>query len=139
MVFPSFFIGVKMLINILSFFIGMAVMWCLHYLYFIGSVIYVLKEVQRNIAAMFVTSETGLQEILQLKYIAMKEANRSEQNITAQQHIDQVSIESLRTAVMRNYVACFPKSYSTAIEFTTWEEMANYVNRLTQKNKENKR
>lgn len=137
--FPLFFIGEKMLINIASFLIGMIVMWCIQYLQLLGSTIYILKDVQRNIAAMFVASETGIQEILQLKYIAMKEAKRTEQNITAQMHIDQVSVQSLRKAVMTNYVSAFPSSYLSAIEYTSWEEMADYVNREAQKNKEKRR
>ena len=87
---------------------------------------------------MFIQSEQGLQEILQLKYIAMEEAKRTKQNITAQQYIDQLNIDSIKNSVMRNYISVFPESYSHLIKFRTWSELENYVNSVTVKEKEEK-
>jgi len=113
-------------------------MWCLSFLLGLGYSINLLKQAQQSCAAMFTTCEQGMQEILQLKYMAMREAKRSEQNITAQRHIDQMNINSVRNSIMRNYVATFPASYSNIIEYRTWEELEDYVNTLVQQNKENK-
>lgn len=124
-----------MLYNIVSFLIGMVAMWCLMKIYYLGSAIMILKEIQKSIAMMLIVCEQGVQEVLELKYISMKEANRSEQNIIAQRHIDQVNVDSIRSAVMRNYVSSYPAEYSNTIEFTNWRELESFVNDLVKNNK----
>ena len=124
-----------MLINTLCVLGGMVIMYCLTSIMALGHSINILKQTQQSVAAMFVQSEQGLQEVLQLKYIAMKEAKRSEQNIRAQQYIDQLGIQSIKAAAMRNYVATFPKSYLHIMEYSTWEELEDYVNEFTRNNK----
>ena len=124
-----------MIINILCIFGGMMLMYFLSSIMALGHSVNMLKQTQQSVAAMFVQSEQGLQEILQLKYIAMEEAKRSEQNIRAQQYIDQLNIQSIKVAVMRNYVATFPESYTHLMEYTTWEELEDYVNEFAKDNK----
>ena len=125
-----------MLINFLCFIIGMIVMWCLNYLMALGYSVVVLKQTQQSCAALFTSAAQGLQEVLELKYITMVEANRSEQNIIAQKYIDQVNIDSVQKSIMRNYVMAFPESYRHIIEFSTWEELDDYVNKFVQRQKE---
>ena len=115
---------------IIGFFVGATVAYFLSFLMALGHSINVLKQTQRSCAALFVTSEQGLQEILHLKYIVMEDVGRSEQNIIAQKYIDQMSIDSVRKAIMRNYVGAFPEQYKNIMEYTSWEEMEDYVNSL---------
>jgi len=122
--------------NILCVLGGMILMWCLNHLMALGYSVNILKQTQQSCAALFVISEQGSHEILQLKYIAMKEANRTEQNIVAQKYIDQLNIGSIKKSIMRNYVQTFPESYKHLIEYSNWEELEDYVNKFTQKNKE---
>ena len=136
--FPSFFFGGKMLTNIICVGGGMVVMWSLNYIMAVGHSVNILKQTQRSCAALFTTSEQGLQEILVLKYLAMQEAGRSEQNITAQKYIDQMNIKSIQSSVMRNYVNCFPSNYLHLVEYTTWEELEDYVNDVVRNHKEEK-
>ncbi len=93
----------------------------------------ILKQTQRSCALMFLKSEEGLQEILVLKYMAMKEAKRTEQNITAQKYIDQMNIESIKKTIMRNYLREFPHNYEHLIEFENWDQLNDYVDRITKK------
>ena len=111
-------------------------MWILTYLLSVGHAINILKQTQQSCAAMFVASEQGLQEVLHLKYLAMEEAKRSQQNITSQKYIDQLNITSVKQSVMRNYVACFPGAFDHLMEYGTWEELEEYVNKVVQRNKE---
>ena len=134
--FPSFFFGGKMLINVLCVFGGMVMMWCLSYLMTLGHSVNILKQTQQSCAALFTVSEQGLQEILQLKYLAMKEADRTEQNITAQKYIDQLNISSIKTSIMRNYVQTFPEQYKHVMDYNDWEELEDYVNKFAKDNKE---
>lgn len=136
--FPSFFVGGKMLTNLLCFTAGMTLMWILNYLMGLGHAIAILKQTQQSCAALFTTAAQGLHEVLELKYIAMREAKRSDQNIIAQKYIDQLNIDSVQKSIMRNYVGVFPSSYHNIIEFTTWEELETYVNKFVQKQKETK-
>ena len=124
-----------MLINFIWFSIGALVMYTLNYIMSLGHSVMVLKQVQQSCAALLTVSEEGLQEVLQLKYMAMKEANRSEQNITAQKYIDQHNIKTMKRSIMRNYVNSFPSTYINTIEYTSWEELEEYVNSIVQKNK----
>ena len=114
-------------------------MWCLNHLSALGRSVIILKQTQQSCAALFTSCEQGFQEILQLKYMAMKEANRTEQNITAQKYIDQLNISSLKGSIMRNYVACFPAAYLHIMEFSSWDELEDYVNETVRKNKEQKK
>ena len=125
-----------MLVKLLCFLGGMIVMWILTYLLSVGHAINILKQTQQSCAAMFVASEQGLQEVLHLKYLAMEEAKRSQQNITSQKYIDQLNITSVKQSVMRNYVACFPGAFDHLMEYGTWEELEEYVNKFVQRNKE---
>ena len=127
-----------MLTNIIYFLIGMILMWIYNYTMSLGHSIHVLKQTQQSCAALFIVSEQGLQEILQLKYIAMKEANRTDQNITAQQFIDQINVDSIKKSIMRNYSQTWPRSFAHMIEYSTWNELEDYVNNLTQKKRESK-
>jgi hypothetical protein len=136
--FPLFFFGEKMLTNLLCVIGGMIMMRCLSFLLGLGHSVNILKETQQGCALMFTSCEQGVQEILQLKYMAMKEADRSEQNIIAQKYIDQMNVTSLKDSIMRNYIATFPPSYSSVMEYQTWEELADYVNQLVKNNKENR-
>ena len=124
-----------MLTNIICVVGGMIVMWCLNYIMSTGHSVNILKQAQRNCAALFITAEQGIQEILVFKYLAMQEADRSEQNITAQKYIDQMSIKSIQSAIMRNYVNSFPSNYKHLIEYTTWEELEEYVDNVMKNHK----
>lgn len=125
-----------MITNILCVLGGMIMMWCLNYLMIIGHSVNMLKYAQQNCAALFVISEQGSHEILELKYLAMKEAKRTEQNIVSQKYIDQLNIQSIKKTIMRNYVLTFPEPYKHLMEYSNWEELEGYVNKFTQKNKE---
>ena len=113
-------------------------MYLLNCLICVGHSVNILKKTQQSCAALFIESETGLQEIFQLKYIAMAEASRSEQNITAQKYIDQLNLQSLKTTIMRNYTGVFPAFYQHTMEYSNWEELEDYVNKLMKEQKEKK-
>ena len=127
-----------MLIKILCFLSGMIVMWLLNYFLGVGHSINLLKQTQRSCAALFITSEQGCHEILQLKYLAMVEADRSDQNIISQKYIDQLNVDSIKKSIMRNYVGTFPSSYHHIMEYTTWEELEQYVDSFMQAEREKK-
>jgi hypothetical protein len=99
------------------------------YIMGLGHTISLLKQTQRSCAALFVLSEQGLQEILHIKYLTMDDTGRSQQNIISQKYIDQMSIDSVRRSIMRNFVTEFPNSYQNVLEYSTWEEMESYVNK----------
>jgi len=122
-----------MLENLLYFGLGVLLSWFFTYIMSLGHAISVLKQTQTSCAALFVVSEQGLQEILVLKYLAMQEDSRPEQNIIAQKYIDQLNIDSIKKSIMRNYNGVFPKSYSHIMEYSTWEEMEQYINKTIQK------
>lgn len=124
-----------MLIKVLCFFAGMFAMWLLSYMLSVGHSINVLKQTQRGCAALFIESEQGVQEILQLKYLAMVEADRSEQNIISQKYIDQMNLSGVKKILMRNYVSTFPASYNHVMEYSSWEELEDYVNKVVQEKK----
>ena len=127
-----------MLINTLCFIMGMLMMYLLSCVISIGHSINVLKQTQQSCAALLLESEQGLQEIFHLKYIAMAEAQRSEQNITAQKYIDQLNLQSIKTSIMRNYVGAFPVAYHNIMEYSTWEELEDYINKFVKEQKEKK-
>jgi len=114
---------------------GMFIMYLLSYVTSIGHSINVLKQTQQGCSALFIQCEQGLQETFQLKYIAMVEAEKSEQSITAQKYIDQLNLQSLKTSIMRNYVEVFPVAYRNVMEYSTWEELEDYVNKFVQDQK----
>ena len=122
-----------MLEYIIGFIAGVLVTYFFSYLMALGYSVNVIKQTQRSCAALFVTSEQGLLEILHIKYLAMEESGRSQQNITAQKYIDQMNIDSIRKTIMRNYVTVFPEGYKNVMEYSTWEEMEAYVNAALKK------
>jgi hypothetical protein len=122
-----------MLEYFICFLLGMVFMYIFSSIMAVGHSVVTLQEVQKSVAALFLVCEQGIQETLQLKYLAMEEANRSEQNITAQKYIDQMSLDSVRKTVMRNFLRTFPSRYENLLEYKTWEEMESYVNNLVKK------
>ena len=122
-----------MIENIIWFVIGMVVSQLFKYVMSLGWSIIILKQTQKSCAALFTLSAHGLQQVLELKYIEMSEAKRSEQNIIAQRHIDQMNVESIKLAIMRNFVNEFPSSYKHTLEYTSWKEMEDFVIKETTK------
>jgi len=122
-----------MIENISWFIIGMVTSQLFKYVMSLGWSIAILKQTQKSCASLFLLSEQGLQQILELKYIEMKEAKRSEQNIIAQRHIDQINLDSVRGSIMRNYVNSFPQSYKHTMDYSTWKEMENFIIKETNK------
>ena len=122
-----------MIENISWFIIGMVTSQLFKYVMSLGWSIAILKQTQKSCASLFLLSEQGLQQILELKYIEMKEAKRSEQNIIAQRHIDQINLNSVRDSIMRNYVNSFPQSYKHTMDYSTWKEMENFIIKETNK------
>ena len=122
-----------MIENIIWFVIGMVVSQLFKYVMSLGWSIIILKQTQKSCAALFTLSAHGLQQVLELKYIEMSEAKRSEQNIIAQRHIDQMNVESIKLAIMRNSPNEFPSSYKHTLEYTTWKEMEDFVIKETTK------
>tara|TARA_B100001094_G_scaffold308442_1_gene341092 strand:+ start:728 stop:1108 length:381 start_codon:yes stop_codon:yes gene_type:complete len=122
-----------MIENISWFIIGMVVSQLFKYVMSLGLSVRILKQTQKSCAALFVLSEQGLQQVLELKYIEMKEAKKSEQNIIAQRHIDQVNLDSIKGSIMRNYVSTFPQSYAHIMDYTSWKELENFVIKETNK------
>jgi len=113
---------------IIGFTAGVLMTCFFSYLMTLGYCVNIIKQIQRSCAALFVASEQGLLEILHIKYLAMEDSGKSQQNITAQKYIDQMNIDSMRKSIMRNYVGVFPESYKNVMEYSTWEEMETYVN-----------
>ena len=113
--------------NIIWFVIGMMVSQLFKYVMSLGWSISILKQTQKSCAALFLLSERGLQQVLELKYIEMQDAKRSEQNIIAQRHIDQMNLDSIKTTIMRNYVNSFPDSYKHIMDFSNWKEMEEFI------------
>ena len=111
-------------------------MWCLNILMSLGHSVSILKQTQQSCAALFLVSEEGLQEILELKYLTMKEANRTEQNIIAQKYIDQLNIGNIKKSIMKNYTNNFPENYKHTMEYNNWDELEDYVNNFVKQNKE---
>ena len=68
----------------------------------------------------------------------MEEAKRSEQNIVAQKYIDQLNLSGVKKTIMRNYVASFPPSYHHVMEYSTWDELEDYVNSVVRQKKESR-
>ena len=119
--------------NIIYIVIGMIASQLFKYVMSLGSSVMVLRQTQRSCAALFVISAKGLEQILELKYIEMADAKRSEQNIVAQRHIDQMNIDTIKSTIMRNFVNQFPSSYKHILEYTTWREMEDFVIKETYK------
>tara|TARA_R100000152_G_C6667249_1_gene104511 strand:+ start:108 stop:488 length:381 start_codon:yes stop_codon:yes gene_type:complete len=122
-----------MIENISWFVIGMVVSQLFKYVMSLGWSVIILKQTQKSCAALFTLSAQGLEQVLELKYIEMSDANRSEQNIIAQRHIDQVNVDSIKMAIMRNFVNQFPSSYKHTLEYTSWKEMEDFVIKETKK------
>lgn len=122
-----------MIENIMWFVIGMIVSQLFKYIMSLGLSVIILKQTQQSCAALFTLSARGLQQVLELKYIEMADAKKSEQNIMAQRHIDQINVESVKAAIMRNYVGTFPSSYKHIMEYSTWNEMEDFVFNKTKK------
>ena len=122
-----------MIENISWFIIGMVASQLFKYVMSLGWSISILNQTQKSCAALFLLSEQGLQQVLELKYIEMKDAKRSEQNIIAQRHIDQMNLDSIKMTIMRNYVNSFPQSYKHTMEYSTWKEMENFIIKETNK------
>lgn len=122
-----------MIENIMWFVIGMIVSQLFKYIMSLGLSVIILKQTQQSCAALFTLSAHGLQQVLELKYIEMADAKKSEQNIMAQRHIDQINVESVKAAIMRNYVGTFPSSYKHIMEYSTWNEMEDFVFNKTKK------
>ena len=131
---PFFYFGGIMLENLLYLITGMIITLLFNYVLGIGASVLILKQVQKSCAILFVTSAQGLQEILELKYMAMREANRSDQNVMAQRYIDQMNIDSIKATIMKNYTNVFPSSYENIMEFSNWEELEKYVNNTFKRN-----
>jgi len=123
-----------MLENLLYLITGMIITLLFNYVLGIGASVLILKQVQKSCAILFVTSAQGLQEILELKYMAMREANRSDQNVMAQRYIDQMNIDSIKATIMKNYTNVFPSSYENIMEFSNWKELEKYVNNTFKRN-----
>ena len=85
-----------MLEYLLCFTIGVIFTLVINYFTSIGYSVIMLKQTQTSCAALLLASDEGLQEVLHLKYLAMEEANKSQQNITAQKYIDQMNINSVK-------------------------------------------
>lgn len=122
-----------MLENIIWFAIGMIVSQLFKYVMSLGLSVIILNQTQESCAALFTLSSLGLQRVLELKYIEMADSERSEKNIMAQRHIDQINVESIKSSIMRNYINSFPSSYKHTMQYSTWKEMENFVYNKTNK------
>lgn len=116
-----------MIENMIWFLAGAVVTHIFSYLMTLGRSVLVLDQLQKNVAALFLISEHGLDQVLHLKYLAMQEAQRTDQNIVAQKYIDQMNIDSVKKTIMRNYCNTFPENYKHIMKYATWEEMSQYV------------
>jgi|TARA_R110000822_G_scaffold194933_1_gene333159 hypothetical protein len=119
--------------NIIWFAIGMIVSQLFKYVMSLGLSVIILNQTQESCAALFTLSSLGLQRVLELKYIEMADSERSEKNIMAQRHIDQINVESIKSSIMRNYINSFPSSYKHTMQYSTWKEMENFVYNKTNK------
>ena len=122
-----------MIENMAWFVTGMIVSQLFKYVMSLGWSIIILKQTQKSCAVLLALSAQGLQQVLELKYIEMADTNKSEQNILAQRHIDQVNVESVKAAIMRNFVNSFPSSYKHTMEYSSWKELENFIHNETNK------
>jgi hypothetical protein len=133
-----FLFGGNVLEYVVCFIFGMIISWVFNYIMGLGYSVLLLRQAQKSCAALLLASDQGLQQVLHLKYLALEESDRSQQNITAQKYIDQLNIDSVKKTIMKNYVLAFPRSYENILEYKTWEEMENFVDKTLKEEQEGK-
>ena len=99
----------------------------------LGYSIVMVKELTDDILRLVAKSAQTTYHIYELKYIFLKEAGKTEEQIEYERKIDEIQLKSVQDTIIRNIMTNYPPKYIHLLRFNDWDSAMKYLTEVIKK------
>ena len=99
----------------------------------LGYSIVMVKELTDDILRLVAKSAQTTYHIYELKYIFLKEAGKTEEQIEYERKIDEIQLKSVQDTIIRNIMTNYPPKYIHLLRFNDWDSAMKHLTEVIKK------
>jgi hypothetical protein len=122
-----------------QYIIMFAIGWMCHaiwtYILNLGYSVLMMKRITYETAKFAARMAQISYEFYELKYLALRFANRGEDEVLLQKKIDTMEHDSIKESIVSTFIKSYPPKFINNLEFDNWDSMMDYLKKAGQEQK----
>ena len=99
----------------------------------LGYSVVMVKELTDDILKLVAKSAQTTHHVYELKYLFLKEAGKSEEQVEYEKKIDQIQLKSVQDTIIRNVLTNYPPKYTHLLKFDDWDSAMKHLTEVIKK------
>ena len=99
----------------------------------LGYCVVMVKELTDDILKLVAKSAQTTYHVYELKYLFLKEAGKSEEQVEYEKKIDQMQLKSVQDTIIRNVLTNYPPKYIHLLKFDDWDSAMKHLTEVIKK------
>lgn len=99
----------------------------------LGYCVVMVKELTDDILKLVAKSAQTTYHVYELKYLFLKEAGKSEEQVEYEKKIDQMQLKSVQDTIIRNVLTNYPPKYTHLLKFDDWDSAMKHLTEVIKK------
>ena len=99
----------------------------------LGYSVVMVKELTDDILKLIAKSAQTTYHVYELKYLFLKEAGKSEEQIEYERKLDQIQLKSVQDTIIRNVLTNYPPKYTHLLKFDDWDSAMEHLSEVIKK------
>ena len=99
----------------------------------LGYCVVMVKELTDDILKLVAKSAQTTYHVYELKYLFLKEAGKSEEQVEYEMKIDQMQLKSVQDTIIRNVLTNYPPKYIHLLKFDDWDSAMKHLTEVIKK------
>ena len=99
----------------------------------LGYCVVMVKELTDDILKLVAKSAQTTHHVYELKYLFLKEAGKSEEQVEYEKKIDQIQLKSVQDTIIRNVLTNYPPKYTHLLKFDDWDSAMKHLTEVIKK------
>lgn len=99
----------------------------------LGYSVVMVKELTDDILKLVAKSAQTTYHVYELKYLFLKEAGKSEEQIEYERKLDQIQLKSVQDTIIRNVLTNYPPKYIHLLKFDDWDSAMEHLSEVIKK------
>ena len=99
----------------------------------LGDSVVMVKELTDDILKLVAKSAQTTYHVYELKYLFLKEAGKSEEQIEYERKLDQIQLKSVQDTIIRNVLTNYPPKYIHLLKFDDWDSAMEHLSEVIKK------
>lgn len=122
-----------------QYIIMFAIGWMCHaiwtYILNLGYSVLMMKKITYETAKFAARMAQISYEFYELKYLALRFADRGEDEVMLQKKLDKMEHDSIKESIVASFTKHYPPKFINNLEFDDWDSMMQYLKKAGEENK----